>query len=137
MAEQTPGNVPVEGVAVTAIGVAVIRARETARTDRLYVDPLAQAFVDAARTAFSTQRWVELTALADDFYEGRTVGVRFVDDRVREARDTGIRQKPSVPGVSAASGRRNRLSRSGKRTGCPGLRCRAVASGTRLGHRVP
>lgn len=92
MAEQNPRDVPVDGIAVTAIGVAVIRARETARTDRLYTDPLAQAFVDAARTGFSAQRWAQLTALADDFYEGRTVGVRLVDDRMREARDAGIRQ---------------------------------------------
>ncbi|MEV5650877.1 SAM-dependent methyltransferase [Nocardia sp. NPDC052254] len=85
-------NVPVAGVAMTAVGVAVIRARETARADRLYADPLAQAFADAARAGFGEQRWARLTALADQFYEGRTVGVRLVDDRFRAAVDAGIGQ---------------------------------------------
>ncbi|AHH18272.1 methyltransferase [Nocardia nova SH22a] len=91
MTEQT-SNVPVAGVAMTAVGVAVIRARETARADRLYADPLARMFADAARAGFGEQRWARLTALADQFYEGRTVGVRLVDDRFRAAADAGIRQ---------------------------------------------
>ncbi|MBF6064965.1 SAM-dependent methyltransferase [Nocardia terpenica] len=88
----TASNVPVEGVAVTAIGVAVIRARETERADRLYGDPLARAFVDAARAGFTAERWAQLTAVADQFYESRTVAVRLVDDRVGAALDAGIRQ---------------------------------------------
>ncbi|MFQ6393984.1 class I SAM-dependent methyltransferase [Nocardia sp. KC 131] len=40
---------PIDGVAVTAIGVAVIRARESERPDRLYDDPMARVFVDAAQ----------------------------------------------------------------------------------------
>ncbi|GAA4818830.1 SAM-dependent methyltransferase [Tomitella cavernea] len=84
--------VPVDGVAVTAIGVAVIRAREDARADRLYTDPLALAFVDAARAGFPRERWDRLEALAGRFYEGRTVGVRLVDDTVRDALEHGIRQ---------------------------------------------
>ncbi|NNH72552.1 SAM-dependent methyltransferase [Nocardia uniformis] len=77
---------------MTAIGVAVIRARESARTDRLYDDPLAQWFVDAAREGFTAERWERVDALSGQFYEGRTVGVRLVDDRVREAVGQGIRQ---------------------------------------------
>jgi methyltransferase (TIGR00027 family) len=84
--------VPVEGVAMTAIGVAVIRAHESQRADRLYLDPLAQAFVDAAREGFSAERWASLLELADQFYEGRSVAVRLVDDRVRDAVDAGIEQ---------------------------------------------
>lgn len=84
--------VPVAGVAMTAIGVAVIRVRESRRPDRLYHDPLAQAFVDAAREGFSAQRWATLAELADQFYEGRSVAVRLVDDRVQEAVDGGIAQ---------------------------------------------
>ncbi|MCV7360882.1 SAM-dependent methyltransferase [Mycolicibacterium neworleansense] len=76
---------PLAGVALTAIGVAVIRARESRRPDRLYSDPLAQAFVDAARAGFPAQRWEYLEELADQFYEGRTVAVRLVDDRIKEA----------------------------------------------------
>ena len=40
------------GPALTAVGVALIRARETARMDRLYADPWAQAFVDSAASAY-------------------------------------------------------------------------------------
>ncbi|MFI5784048.1 SAM-dependent methyltransferase [Nocardia sp. NPDC051570] len=89
---ETASNVPVEGVAMTAIGVAVIRARETERADRLYDDPLARAFVDAARKGFAAERWARVLAVADQFYEGRTVGVRLVDDRIGTALDAGIRQ---------------------------------------------
>ncbi|WP_182346782.1 SAM-dependent methyltransferase [Tomitella gaofuii] len=85
-------TVPVDGIAVTAIGVAVIRAREDARPDRLYSDPLARAFVDAARAGFPPERWARMEALAGRFYEGRTVGVRLVDDAVRDGLDHGIRQ---------------------------------------------
>ncbi|WP_182357713.1 SAM-dependent methyltransferase [Tomitella gaofuii] len=84
--------VPVDGIVVTAIGVAVIRAREYARPDRLYSDPLARAFVDAARAGFPRERWERLEALAGRFYDGRTVGVRLVDGTVRDALDHGIRQ---------------------------------------------
>jgi len=41
------GNIP-QGVGQTAIGVAKIRARESERDDRLFHDPYAGAFVDAA-----------------------------------------------------------------------------------------
>ncbi|MCP2292566.1 SAM-dependent methyltransferase [Nocardia amikacinitolerans] len=90
--KDTTLKVPVAGAAVTAIGVAAIRFRETERADRLYDDSLARVFVEAARTGFSADRWEQLSALADRFYEPRTVGVRLVDDRVRAALDAGIRQ---------------------------------------------
>ncbi|WP_369633570.1 SAM-dependent methyltransferase, partial [Nocardia sp. JMUB6875] len=85
-------KVPVDGVAVTAIGVAVIRARESEREDRLYDDPLAKEFVAAARAGFDEERWTRLEGIADQFYEGRTIGVRLVDDRFREAIAAGCRQ---------------------------------------------
>jgi O-methyltransferase involved in polyketide biosynthesis len=44
------GNIP-PGVGQTAIGVAKIRARESERADRLFHDPYAGAFVDAAPDA--------------------------------------------------------------------------------------
>ncbi|MGV0804728.1 SAM-dependent methyltransferase [Mycolicibacterium setense] len=84
--------VPVDGVAMTAIGVAVIRMRESRRPDRLYLDPVAQSFVDAAREGFSSDRWASLEQVADQFYEGRSVAVRLVDDRVRDAVGAGITQ---------------------------------------------
>ncbi|MRH93466.1 SAM-dependent methyltransferase [Nocardia sp. SYP-A9097] len=76
---------------MTAIGVAFVRARETERADRLYSDPLAQLFVDAAKPSFG-ERWDELSPLLDMFYEARTVAVRLVDDRVEAAVREGIRQ---------------------------------------------
>ncbi|MFI6867318.1 SAM-dependent methyltransferase [Nocardia sp. NPDC050406] len=77
---------------MTAIGVAVIRARESRRADRLYDDPLAQVLVEAARGGFTGERWARLEALAETFQEGRSAGVRLVDDRIRAAVDRGIRQ---------------------------------------------
>ncbi|WP_280399679.1 SAM-dependent methyltransferase [Nocardia carnea] len=81
----TPAPIPTAGVAMTALGVALIRARETARPDRLYADPLAEAFVAAARPAFDDERWARLEVLAGQFYEGRTLAVKGVDDHIREA----------------------------------------------------
>ncbi|WP_327099936.1 SAM-dependent methyltransferase [Nocardia vinacea] len=94
---ETDPKAPTAGVALTAIGVAVIRARESVGTDRLYDDPLAQLFVDAARRDYceidgGAERWARLEEVADMFFEGRTVGVRLVDDRVAEAVEKGIRQ---------------------------------------------
>lgn len=83
--------VPVAGVAMTAIGIAVVRARETERDDRLYSDPFAHLFVDAAKPSYGA-RWDELTPLLDMFYPARTVAVRLVDDRVEAAVREGIRQ---------------------------------------------
>ncbi|WP_245672606.1 SAM-dependent methyltransferase [Nocardia anaemiae] len=96
MTERHP-KAPMAGVALTAVGVAVIRAKESVRTDRLYDDPFAQLFVDAARRAYrevdgGIERWARLEEVADMFFEGRTVGVRLVDDRVAEAVEQGIRQ---------------------------------------------
>lgn len=76
---------PTAGVAMTALGVALIRVRETARPDRLYADPLAEAFVAAARPAFDDERWSRLEDLAGQFYEGRTLAVKGVDDQILEA----------------------------------------------------
>ena len=89
---ESSSAVPVDGAAMTAIGVAVIRVRESRRPDALYLDPLAQSFVGAAREGFSAQRWASLEELADQFYEGRSVAVRLVDDRVRDAVNSGIKQ---------------------------------------------
>ncbi|MGW0179687.1 SAM-dependent methyltransferase [Nocardia sp. NPDC003345] len=85
-------QVPTAGVAMTAIGVALIRERESRRPDRLYDDPLAAAFVAAARTGFDADRWSRLEALADQFFEGRSLTVRVVDDSVTEAVARGCGQ---------------------------------------------
>lgn len=87
------------GVGTTAIGVALIRARETARGDRLYDDPYAQAFADAAEREFldpaspeHADTWTAVRQLVDAFYEARTIGVRITDDLLREAVAVGCRQ---------------------------------------------
>lgn len=87
---ETSPEVPMAGVAMTAIGVAVVRVLESGRPDRLYDDPLARDFVEAARRGFRAteeggQRWTRLEALAATFFEGRTVSVRLVDDQVAAA----------------------------------------------------
>jgi len=80
-------------VSTTAVGVAAVRAAETARPDRLFVDPLAPAFVDAARAFWSVGR--------DTSGERRQVGAlivwirvrtRFLDDVVTDACADGCRQ---------------------------------------------
>lgn len=76
--------VPTSGVAMTALGVALIRVRETARPDRLYADPLAGVFLAAARPGFDSERWARLEKLAEQFYEGRTLAVKAVDEHIRE-----------------------------------------------------
>jgi methyltransferase (TIGR00027 family) len=83
-------SIALTGVPLTAVGVAVIRARESDRDDRLYDDPHARAFAEAARNAFlapdvpfaAADQWTQVERLADQFYEGRSVAVRLVDDRV-------------------------------------------------------
>ncbi|NUS95671.1 MAG: SAM-dependent methyltransferase [Nocardia sp.] len=77
---------------MTAIGVALIRVRESRRPDRLYDDPLAAAFVAAARPAFDADRWSRLEALADQFYEGRSLAVKVVDDSFAAAVAAGCGQ---------------------------------------------
>jgi methyltransferase (TIGR00027 family) len=47
---------PLRGVGKTSLGVARVRARESQREDRLFDDPYAQAFVDAAPGAFPGRR---------------------------------------------------------------------------------
>lgn len=81
----TSAPVPSAGVAMTALGVALIRVEETARPDRLYTDPLAGVFAAAARPGFDADRWVRLEKLAEQFYEGRTLAVKAVDEHIREA----------------------------------------------------
>lgn len=85
------------GPPLTAVGVAVIRARETERDDRLYADPYAVRFVEAAQQAYlaptapegAADTWATVMQLADVMYESRTVGVRLVDDALTEAAAAG------------------------------------------------
>lgn len=85
------------GPPLTAVGVAVIRARETQRDDRLYDDPYAARFVEAAQKAYldpgapegAADTWATVMQLAEAMYETRTVGVRIVDDALTDAAAAG------------------------------------------------
>lgn len=88
------------GPPLTAVGVAVIRARETERADRLYADPYAARFVEAAQKAYldpgapagAANTWATVMQLAEVMYEARTIGVRLVDDALAEAAAAGRTQ---------------------------------------------
>ncbi|MFI5806459.1 SAM-dependent methyltransferase [Streptomyces sp. NPDC051561] len=76
---------PTSGVSRTAVIIAQARATEDARTDRLFADPYAQAFVDAVG-------WIQV-AEAGRLNQGHFVlRTRFFDDYFREAARSGCRQ---------------------------------------------
>jgi len=93
---------PLRGVGKTALGVAVVRARESGREDRLFDDPYAQAFVDAAPEAFAQERHAavpggaggrgELRALGAAFSAHAVIRTRFYDDWLTAAVSGGCGQ---------------------------------------------
>ena len=94
----TPG--PLRGVGKTALGVARVRARESQRDDRLFDDPYAQAFVDAAPGAYphDPQTSEQLAALGPlaafgaAFYAHAVIRTRFYDDYLTAATAAGCGQ---------------------------------------------
>lgn len=83
------------GVWATAVGVAKVRARETEREDALFRDPLARAFAAAGGL------WPASPPPQDDEAARRrrlavsfsiVVRTKFLDDLVREASASGVRQ---------------------------------------------
>lgn len=94
--DPTPGVL--HGVGATAIGVAMIRARESERTDRLFDDPFACRYAELGREAFhrpsarqgSREAWRTVEALVDVFHETRVVMVRAFDDYVLDASSGGV-----------------------------------------------
>jgi methyltransferase (TIGR00027 family) len=84
------------GVGETALGAAMMRARESGRPDRLFDDPYAAALVEAAPPVFD-----EGPSSADDpliaqleaaFEVSVAVRTRFYDDFVLAASAAGCRQ---------------------------------------------
>ncbi|MBK3630203.1 class I SAM-dependent methyltransferase [Streptomyces sp. MBT49] len=83
------------GVWATAVGVARVRARESEREDALFRDPLAQAFATAGGPGASSP-----PPSGDEAARRRRRGVafsvvvrtRFLDDLLRQACASGIRQ---------------------------------------------
>jgi methyltransferase (TIGR00027 family) len=91
---------PLRGVAKTALGAAVVRAHETSRQDRLFDDPYAQRFVDAAPGAFPEEpasaddraALDPLAPLGEVFYFHAVIRTRFYDDYLLSAAASGSRQ---------------------------------------------
>ncbi|TWP52022.1 SAM-dependent methyltransferase [Lentzea tibetensis] len=69
------------GVSKTALGVATVRARESERPDRLFDDPLAQRFLDAAPGAFPAQG--PASGLGAIFHHHAVLRTRFFDEYLR------------------------------------------------------
>lgn len=81
------------GVAKTALGAAVVRAGETSRQDRLFADPYAQRFLDAAPGAFAEEAASAedraapgpMASLGEVFYFHAVIRTRFYDDYLQAA----------------------------------------------------
>jgi hypothetical protein len=91
---------PLRGVEKTALGVAMVRARESRREDRLFDDPYAQAFVDAAPGAFPEEPATSeeraalgpMASLGAVFYFHGVIRTRFFDDYLTAAVAAGCSQ---------------------------------------------
>jgi methyltransferase (TIGR00027 family) len=91
---------PLRDVGKTALGVAMVRARESRRNDRLFDDPYAQAFVDAAPGAFPEEPKTAdelaargpMAALGAVFYAHGVIRTRFFDDYLTAATAAGCSQ---------------------------------------------
>jgi methyltransferase (TIGR00027 family) len=81
-----------DGVGRTALGMARVRAEESRRPDRLFNDPYAQAFVDAAPGALPAG---EQPAPGDPMAEvlhSAVIRTRYYDDFLLDACERGCRQ---------------------------------------------
>jgi len=89
-------DAPLAGVSETALGAAEMRAEECARSDRLFDDPYAAAFVAAAPPLFpdlpSLTDDPGLAALKDAFLAEIAIRTRFYDDALLGACAGGCRQ---------------------------------------------
>jgi methyltransferase (TIGR00027 family) len=90
---------PLTGVGRTALGMAMVRAGEARRVERLFDDPFAEAFLAAAPEAFRAERQARAAgddprglALGTMFYVHAVLRTRFYDDYLRTAATTGCRQ---------------------------------------------
>jgi len=84
------------GVGKTALGVARVQAEESRRADRLFDDPYAQAFLNAAPGAFAEEERAVpgggLASLGAAFYSHGVIRTRFFDDYLLAACAAGCRQ---------------------------------------------
>ena len=86
------------GVAKTALGVAMVRAQESQRDDRLFKDPYAEAFLIASPGAFDAEQRAAEAGAGDmapwgaAFWSHAVTRTRFFDDYLLDATAHGIRQ---------------------------------------------
>lgn len=94
MAAEAPE--PPRGVGKTALGVAAVRARESRRPDRLFDDPYASVFLDAASGALPGEQdrvaLGPMAALGAVFFAHAVLRTRFFDDHLLAAAAAGCRQ---------------------------------------------
>jgi methyltransferase (TIGR00027 family) len=97
---------PLRGAGKTALGMALVRARESRREDRLFDDPHAQAFADAATGAFPDETAAggeraaagelgaggPLARLGEVLAFHAVIRTRFFDDYLLGAAAAGCRQ---------------------------------------------
>lgn len=85
---------PLIGVGATALWVAYLRARETVRPDRLFADPYAAPFLDAAPgwPPEIEEDGGPVSAAGAAFAWQAAVRTRFLDDSLLAAADQGSRQ---------------------------------------------
>lgn len=83
------------GIGDTALGAAIMRAQETLRADRLFDDPYAEAFVNAAPDAFAggpLDDTAEFAAMVGAFSSDIVIRTKFYDDYLLAACAAGCRQ---------------------------------------------
>jgi methyltransferase (TIGR00027 family) len=93
---RAPAPDPLPGLGLTAILVAGARAAESARRDRLFDDPFAREFVEAARLASPAIAQAVQGSPDESINQARrdavAVRTRFFDDYLFAAADAGCRQ---------------------------------------------
>lgn len=88
---------PLSGVSKTALGMALIRAGESRRSDRLFSDPYAQEFANAVPGAFSREEAIaaqdpSTASFGAAFADHGVLRTRFFDDFLLAAAGSGCRQ---------------------------------------------
>lgn len=97
MGDHMPGlphtTAPPAGIGATALGVALLRARESRRNDRLFHDPWAQAFVDRGDPGFSLWKRQDSGPDLLELMAGQVaVRTRFLDQALLDAARQGAVQ---------------------------------------------
>lgn len=86
------GNEVLTGIGATSVGVARARAAESRRADRLFDDPYAQDFVDAAGPEVAMM-YEDVAALFwAELGDQVALRTRYLDDRLIDTNAAGIRQ---------------------------------------------